>query len=353
MREARLTARGHAEVTGRHDKTLELTAEDAITARATCVLGVAAGPLPGDLPLLRGRVRLTLAAGGHAGSVDGEVNPGYVSADRLVVRRSDQLDPATYLVNASAAAADLDPDLLAALRDPGAAAEVTVAELGTPAPVLLVLLPGPAPGPDVARIAAEADTVVDLTGRGAAPPTLPLTAPRRHGSPGDLTGLRTIVVLAEHLGQLPGPAVPPGPTPGGGGPQDTARPAPGALPVGRVVLWPPLPGAELLLAAGRAPVPLLHAGALPAARELVPLLADVPAVFAAAAEPQVAALRELLPAAPACAPARRSATSPACAATPGWSPSRRPGRRGSRWTPPSSPGSSALPACRDATRPRH
>jgi len=248
VRQARLTAVGHPAVTGRHDKTLELTAEDAITARATCVLGVAAGPLPGELPLLRGRVRLTVAAGGLVADVEGTVNPGYASADRLVVRRSDQADPDTFLLAASAAAADLRPDLLAALARPGTPVEVTVAELEPPAPVLLVLTGAAEAGPAVARLAAQADLVLDLTPRGAPPPGVPLAAPRHHGPPPDLTGLRTVVVLAEDLADADLLA---------------ARAWGGGRP--RVVVWPPAPGADLLLAAGLPATPLLHAGPLPQA----------------------------------------------------------------------------------------
>jgi hypothetical protein len=265
VREVRLTAVGHPDVTGRHEKTLELTAEDAITARATCILGVAAGPLPGELPTLRGRVRLSLATGGASAVVDGEVNPGYRSAERLIVRRSGRLDPDTFLVNASAAAADLPADLLTALATAGAAIEVTASEVGDPAPVVLVLTGGPATD-EIARLAAQADLVVDLTGRGEPPPAVPLTAPRRHGLPDDVAGHRTVVVLTG----------------------DPAR----AVPVtrgARVVLWPPVPGADLLLSAGRAPLPLLTAGAFPTGagerRELarllretrVPVVLDLPA----------------------------------------------------------------------------
>lgn len=239
MKEVRLTAMGHPDVTGRHEKTLELTAEDAITARATCILGVAAGPLPGDLPRLRGRVRLRISAGEAAAEVEGDVNPGYRSAERLIVRRSGQLDPDTFLVNTTAAAADLPADLLAGLAAPGAAIEVVASEVGTPIPVVLVLTGGPATA-EVARLAAEADLVVDLTGRGAPPPAVPLTAPRRHGLPPNLDEHRTVVVLTD----------------------DPAR-AVGLTKGARVMLWPPVPGADLLLSAGRPPLPLLVAGALP------------------------------------------------------------------------------------------
>lgn len=247
----RLTAAGHPAVTGRHDKTLELTAAAAITARATCVVGVSTGPLPGELPLLRGTVRLTLAAAGRTATIEGEVNPGYHSTGSLIVRRSDRLDPDTYLVNASAAAADLPAELLAALRVPGARVEVAAEETGTPTPVVLVLTGGPATD-EIARLADQADLVVDLTGRGAPPPPVPLTAPRRHGLPATVDA-RTVLVLTE----------------------DPAR----AVPLtrgNRVVLWPPVPGADLLLSAGLPPTPLLHAGAA-TGPELTRLLAGTPA----------------------------------------------------------------------------
>jgi hypothetical protein len=142
---------------------------------------------------------------------------------------------------------------------------VSASEIGTPAPVVLVLTGGPATA-EIARLAAEADLVVDLTGRGAPPPAVPLTAPRRHGLPRDLADHRTVVVLTD----------------------DPAR----ALSLtrgARVVLWPPLPGADLLLSAGRPPLPLLVAGALPGTagdrRDLArllretraPVVLDVPA----------------------------------------------------------------------------
>jgi hypothetical protein len=174
----------------------------------------------------------------------------------LIVRRSGQRDADTYLVNATAAAADLPAGLLAALRDPGATVEVTAEEVGMPAPVVLVLTGGPVPD-EIARLAAQADLVVDLTGRGSPAPPVPLPGPRQHRLPDRVT-IRTTVVLTD----------------------DPAA----ALPVtrgNRVVLWPPTPGADLLLSAGVRPTPLLQAGRVPtiaAARaELSRLLARTPA----------------------------------------------------------------------------
>jgi hypothetical protein len=273
-RTVRLTAAGHPAVTGRHRKTLELTAEDAITERASCILGVAAGPLPGALPTLRGRVRLVLAAGNRTATVEGEANPYFTSAERLVVRRSAVLGPDTFLANATAAAADLDRDLVARLRDPDARVEVTATELTEPDPVVLVLggdtVPPPAP---IATLAAQADLVVDLTGPGAPPPTVDLAARRVHRPPDRAEEGRTTVVLAPDL-------------------DTAARAMPRAA---RVVLWPPIPGADLLLAAGVPPTPALHAGSLPRTDAAVPALATTPVVLGSADGAGIAELRDRLP----------------------------------------------------------
>jgi hypothetical protein len=234
MRAVTLTAAGHPDVTGRHDKTLELTAEDAITARATCILGVSAGPLPGELPLLRGPVSLTLTAGDFTASVHGQVNPAYASATRLVVRRSGQRDPDTFLVHADRAAADLPRGLIDALAA-GVELIVTVAESTTPDRVVLVVTGGPAAA-EIERLAAQADLVVDLTPRGAPPPPVPVSARRVHKVPADVDA-RTVLVLARD-------------------PADALPLTTGA----RVVLWPPVAGADLLLSAGRPPYPLLQTG---------------------------------------------------------------------------------------------
>jgi hypothetical protein len=254
----RLTAHGHPDVTGRHRKTLELTADPRITARASCVVGVAA-ELPPELRGLRGVVRLDLMVDGLAASVSGEVNPGYASAERLVVRRSDVLDPDTFLVNASVAAADLPRPLVAALADPAALVSVTATELGAPDPVLLVLTPGSTPPPLLSALVAAADVAVDLTGSGVAAPAVALPARRVHGWPASLDGARTVVVLADLA---------------------TVR-LPEALSRRRVVTWPPAyPGAELLLAAGLPLAPALQAGPLPtgarALRSLATTLTAVP-----------------------------------------------------------------------------
>jgi hypothetical protein len=235
-----VTARGHGGITGRHGKTLELTAEVGITQRASCVVGVGAD-LPAGLRSLRGIVRLGFAAGGVEATVTGEVNPGYAAAGRLVVRRSDVLEPETFLVNASGAAGDLPRELLEVLADPGATVTVTATEVGEPDPVVVVLAAGARAPADVAELVAGADLVVDLTGAGAPAPSVALPARRVHAWPQRLAGVRTVVVLGDPV------VLPLDP-----------------LPRRRVLAWPPAhPGRELLLAAGLPAEPVLLAGSRP------------------------------------------------------------------------------------------
>ena len=148
-RRVTVRASGHPQLRGTHHKSLEITREEAVTGRATCVVGVAAGEFPPELHLLRGPVRITVAAGpgarlaGHA-----VINPDHRVDRRLVVRRSDRVDPDTLANRADFTAADLDPALRAALSQPGAPVTMDIEEVRAPPPLVLVNSPaaGPLPG---------------------------------------------------------------------------------------------------------------------------------------------------------------------------------------------------------------
>lgn len=133
-----LVGRGHPAIRATHAKTFELTAEPAVTPRATCVLAVGT-VLDPDLAELRGRVRLTLATPGFA-SVSGEatLNPRRAVTDRVVIRRSRNLDPDTLAVDSTLTADDLPPDFAGALTDPEREVRLIVEELGPARPLLRV-----------------------------------------------------------------------------------------------------------------------------------------------------------------------------------------------------------------------
>jgi hypothetical protein len=239
MRTVAFTAAGHSAIIGSHSKTLEVTAEPAVTSRATCVIGVHAQIPASALRALRGRVRVELSCGELRDEVEGEVNPYYSAPDRWVARRSALLSPDTFLVNATRGAADLDRALVHALADRSAALEVVVRELAVPDLVVLVIIGGVAPvglPPQLAALAEQADAVVDLA-----------AADLRGGRLGLGAAARTVIVHARDLaeagevGQLPSLA---------------GRRV-------RVAVWPSGPGAELLVAAGEPTHPVLYAGTVP------------------------------------------------------------------------------------------
>jgi len=136
--QAVLVGRGHPAIRATHAKTFELTAEPAVTARATCVLAVGT-VLDPNLALLRGRVRLTLdTAGLPAVSGEATLNPRRVISDRVVIRRSRSLDADTLAVESTLTADDLPADFASALADPEREVRLTVEEIGATRPLLRV-----------------------------------------------------------------------------------------------------------------------------------------------------------------------------------------------------------------------
>lgn len=133
-----LVGHGHPAIRATHAKTFELTAEPAITARATCVLAVGT-VLDPNLAPLRGRVRLTLATPGlPALTGEATLNPRRALTDRAVIRRSRTLDADTLAVDSTLTAEDLPAEFADALTDPGREVTLTVEELGPGRPLLRV-----------------------------------------------------------------------------------------------------------------------------------------------------------------------------------------------------------------------
>ena len=136
--QAVLVGRGHPAIRATHAKTFELTAEPAITPRATCVLAVGT-VLDPNLAPLRGRVRLTLATPGlPALTGEATLNPHRAITDRVVIRRSRALDADTLAVDSTLTADDLPEDFATALTEPGREVTLTVEELGPSRPLLQV-----------------------------------------------------------------------------------------------------------------------------------------------------------------------------------------------------------------------
>ena len=124
-----IIGRGHAAITALHTKTVELVTEPEIGPRATCVAAVGAQVESGELLGLRGWIDLMIEAGGVTDVVRAHANPAFEAGDRLVVRRAAAPVRDALLVEADKGASDLDPRLVAALKNP----ESTVAVRMSPA----------------------------------------------------------------------------------------------------------------------------------------------------------------------------------------------------------------------------
>ena len=143
-----ITARGHAAVTATHAKTFELTEDDDIGPRATCVIGVGAH-VSGDRSVLAGPVEITLDTAGRRLTVRAAGNPFIVPGEGFVVRKSDFLGADTLAVDADTAAAELDRAFVHALQDPAATLLVTVRAAGPPnSRAVFTDTAAPQPGPD-------------------------------------------------------------------------------------------------------------------------------------------------------------------------------------------------------------
>ena len=117
---------GHPAVRGTHGKTVELTAEPEITARATCVVGVRADVDGAELAGFSGPVSIALRAAQYEEVLHATAHAGFRPGGRLVIRRSPHRSAETFANRADRAAKDLSRELLAALRQPDTRLLVTV-----------------------------------------------------------------------------------------------------------------------------------------------------------------------------------------------------------------------------------
>ncbi|MDT3436207.1 DUF371 domain-containing protein [Haloarcula sp. 1CSR25-25] len=120
-------AQGHENVTGEHASTLELTSDDFLTPAGDCILAIEADRVPADFDDefvtacqdAGARMTATIEVGDHTATVTGTGHPDLTfDSDRShVLRTSDYVDGRTVMVNADAAAGDVDRDLIDALAD--------------------------------------------------------------------------------------------------------------------------------------------------------------------------------------------------------------------------------------------
>ncbi|ACV49181.1 MULTISPECIES: DUF371 domain-containing protein [Halomicrobium] len=127
-------AHGHEHVSAEHESTLEITSDDFLTPAGDCILAIEADRVPGEFAPefvaacqdADATITATIEADGHSTTVSGNGHPDLTfESDRShVCRTSDYVDDRTVMVEADAAATDLDRELVDTLAD-GAEATIT------------------------------------------------------------------------------------------------------------------------------------------------------------------------------------------------------------------------------------
>ncbi len=281
-RSVTVTAVGHPAIRASHDKTLELTADAAITPRATCVAGVSAAFSAEALAQLRGRVSFVIEAAGRRAGGTAVINPEHTVTDRFVIRRSRHADAGTLAVAATAAAADLPRELAATLAEPDHRVTFTVTEEHPPPPLVILAAMEPPGRLGVLWRTAEADVDLDAGRQSRGRPS--------SGRPASAVDAVTLDAAVRAVIERGGTVRARSPQP----PEDLGPAAVARLHElvagGARLACPTHPSAAALLAAGLSPTPALHLGRVTGRRlrqpdlEQLVALTPTPIVFGAPAE---------------------------------------------------------------------
>ena len=129
MQRVKFNAYGHQNVVGEHKTTVELTSEDHLTRRGTCIVGVSADitldQLDQRIRRLASspstRITLRMWVNGLKEDVTGTGSPGltYTDSTSMVARTSTYTCGRTLMVNADKAASDLSRDFIDRLKTSG------------------------------------------------------------------------------------------------------------------------------------------------------------------------------------------------------------------------------------------
>ncbi len=125
--EERVTATGHENVLAEHSSTFEVTTEDFLTEAGDCILAIEADRAPADFDAAfveaaqdeTATITATFEAAGQTVKITGRGDSRLTFENEvsLVGRTSEYVDDRTIMVEADAAAADLDRNFVAELAD--------------------------------------------------------------------------------------------------------------------------------------------------------------------------------------------------------------------------------------------
>ncbi|MET1159665.1 MAG: DUF371 domain-containing protein [Thermoprotei archaeon] len=124
----RVIARGHENVKATHPTTLEITKDKNLTPRGDCIIGVEANKAASDFSnefktLLRSQdaiLIVILRAGEHIDYIlaHGSDKLLLSNSEKIIIRRSTYIEPATVGIRSSKAARDIKRELIDVLKDP-------------------------------------------------------------------------------------------------------------------------------------------------------------------------------------------------------------------------------------------
>lgn len=191
--------RGDEHIRATHPKTLELTPDETITERATCVIAVGAGFDPPTPMAMAGPVRITIDAGDESFAFDAQANPSWDPLGPAVIRRSPLRLPGTLATHASASAAELPRALVEASRSTETTVVVTLESV--PSHACLVLFAADPSTLNDPRMAAELAVADVVVAEDAAARRL---VGRTNRAPSALEGRVLVVATSD----LPGTSVP-------------------------------------------------------------------------------------------------------------------------------------------------
>ena len=130
--------RGHEHVRATHTSTLEVTTDDWLTPAGDCILGIEADRSPADFSPefisacqdAEATITALLQTANHDAAVVGRGHPDltFKSERGAVLRTSTYVDERTVMVEADAAAADIDRELIETLTDGEALTTTLVVE---------------------------------------------------------------------------------------------------------------------------------------------------------------------------------------------------------------------------------
>ncbi|MHB8568072.1 MAG: DUF371 domain-containing protein [Nitrososphaerales archaeon] len=131
--------KGHKNVLGLHEKSLEITCDPEISTRADCIIGVSADKACFQLndnlkQYIRqgGKVRFELIVSKLRFEFSGRGSTELTLSDRreIVLRKSDFISPRTGAINCNVAASEIPRNMIENLKDPACRAILVIESSG-------------------------------------------------------------------------------------------------------------------------------------------------------------------------------------------------------------------------------